>query len=451
MNLSQIKKTGCVVFVLATQAGADDPVINISRVERPFVALSLRIPADALRARVTGSHDLQSWQLTQALPTGEGEPWLEQPAGGWRSGMEVFLRDEQEYSFFRLEIERENLNAWQLTTVDNTATVGLFTSLAFDPEGNPAISYNDSSSGDLKYAVYDGAGWVVSLVDSEGDVGSHSSLAFAPNGQPAISYYEGDPQNDLKYAWYDGSTWRNMRLDQQGDVGTYTSLAFGGGGRPHISYFDVTNGALKYAMHDGFGWLATTVDTAQGDGQTGLFTSLALRADGRPSISYYATNELMNNGVLRYAEFDWIKWNIATVEGGGSNSHIGTYTSLAFDADDRPSISYLEGGHYNLQYAVNDDSGWTSTTVDSDGFTGLYTSLAFDAGGRPAISYYDFINDTLKYSCYDGSKWIALTVDSTARVGIYTSLAFAPNGHPAISYFDITNSALKFAIRRGLK
>ena len=109
--------------------------------------------------------------------------------------------------------------------------------------------------------------------------------------------------------------------------------------------------------------------------------------------------------------------------------------------------TYLEGVNYNLQYAVNDDSGWTSTTVDSDGLTGLYTSLAFDAGGRPAISYYDFINDTLKYACYDGSEWIALTVDSTARVGIYTSLAFAPNGHPAISYFDITNSALKFAIR----
>lgn len=440
-----------MLLLLGAPVRADDPVIKIIRVVRPFGALSLRIPEDALRARVTGSHDLQSWQLTQALPTGEGESWLEQPAGGWRSEMEVFLRDEKEHSFFRLEIERENSDAWQLTTVDNTATVGLFTSLAFDPGGNPAISYNDSSSGDLKYAVHDGAGWIVSLVDSEGDAGSHSSLAFSPDGRPAISYYEEDPHNDLKYAWHDGSTWRAMRLDWQGDVGSYTSLAFGGDGRPHISYFDATNRALKYAIHDRVGWLVTTVDTAQGEGQTGLFTSLALCPDDRPSIAYYATNDVMNNGVLRYAEFDLIKWNIATVEGGGSNRHVGTYTSLAFDPAGRPAISYLEGVNYNLQYAANDGSGWTSTTVDSDGFIGLYTSLAFGAAGRPAISYYDFINDTLKYARYDGSEWTAVTVDSTARVGIYTCLAFAPNGQPAISYFDITNSALKFAIRGGVK
>lgn len=42
---------------------------------------------------------------------------------------------------------------WQVSAVDTNGIVGLHTSLAFTPEGQPAISYYDPYVGDLKYAV----------------------------------------------------------------------------------------------------------------------------------------------------------------------------------------------------------------------------------------------------------------------------------------------------------
>ncbi|MFN0128610.1 MAG: hypothetical protein ACKV19_18210 [Verrucomicrobiales bacterium] len=42
---------------------------------------------------------------------------------------------------------------WTFTTVDSTGIVGSYTSLAFTPGGEPAISYFDTTIGNLKYAV----------------------------------------------------------------------------------------------------------------------------------------------------------------------------------------------------------------------------------------------------------------------------------------------------------
>jgi hypothetical protein len=75
----------------------------------------------------------------------------------------------------------------------------MYTSLAFTPEGHPAISYYDSTKGDLKYAEYDGGAWQLSAVDTNGDVGMCTSLAFTSAGRPAISYSDSTAY-DLKYA-----------------------------------------------------------------------------------------------------------------------------------------------------------------------------------------------------------------------------------------------------------
>ncbi len=93
--------------------------------------------------------------------------------------------------------------------------------------------------------------FIVSSVDSAGYVGTYTSLAFGPDGQPAISY-SGGTNVDLKFARFNGSIWTTSFVDSAGAVGNQTSLAFGPDGRAAISYFDQDKGDLKIARQGVF-------------------------------------------------------------------------------------------------------------------------------------------------------------------------------------------------------
>jgi hypothetical protein len=141
-----------------------------------------------------------------------------------------------------------NGSTWNTTTVDSSG--GSHTSLVFDSSGNPAISYQDGTpsqdgypSPNLKYASFNGSSWNTTTIDSTVYTGLYTSLAFDTSGNPAISYYESIPNNVLKYASFNGSSWSTTTIDSAGE--SYTSLAFDTSGNPAISYYG--NGDLKYA------------------------------------------------------------------------------------------------------------------------------------------------------------------------------------------------------------
>ena len=135
---------------------------------------------------------------------------------------------------------------WNLTIIDSVDNVGSFNSLAFGPDGLPAISFWDQINGDLKIARYNGSAWILTTIDSVGVVGYYSSLAFGPDGQPAISYLD-HTNGDLKIARYNGSVWTLTTVDSTGTVGYYTSLIFGSDGQPAIGYCDLTNAEIGRA------------------------------------------------------------------------------------------------------------------------------------------------------------------------------------------------------------
>lgn len=66
--------------------------------------------------------------------------------------------------------------------------------IALDSRDRPHVVWFDNDSQDLKYAVKDDGAWQVSTVASEGDVGRYASLAIDSQGNPAISYYESTGQ-----------------------------------------------------------------------------------------------------------------------------------------------------------------------------------------------------------------------------------------------------------------
>jgi hypothetical protein len=90
----------------------------------------------------------------------------------------------------------------------------------------------------------------------------------------------------------------------------------------------------------------------------------------------------------------------------------GGYTSLAYEPFKaegdvyHPSISYYDSSNSALKFARQGGNGaWDATTVISQGTQGLYTSLTYDAGNRPNIFFFKKTNVTAYRAYRSGGTW----------------------------------------------
>jgi len=167
------------------------------------------------------------------------------------------------------------------------------TSLALDANDDPHITYYDSNTGDLMYAVKSGGTWTITSIDVGGDAGRFSSLELDGTGAPRVSYYEHlmDSTGLVKYASWNGSSWDISVVDTLHrvyltDARTTTSLALDEQGIPHISYGDEK--VLKYASSDGTSWsLETVVDVTSSATTLGQTNFIGVASSGQIHIAYY--------------------------------------------------------------------------------------------------------------------------------------------------------------------
>jgi hypothetical protein len=318
--------------------------------------------------------------------------------------------------------------------------VGWCTSIAFDADGAPHISYLDFMEYELRHAFKGASGWSVETVDQQGGAGLYSSVAANDAGDPRITY---GYNHMLNYAWKGPSGWHTETVDSGAHVGRHTSLALDGDGFPHVSYSRadwswvvLKDVALRYAHQDAAGWHVETVDS----GDVGAYTSICLDPDTRPHISYCGGLPTRN---LRYATgYAGVGWRIGVIDAA---DYVGPHSSLALDAEGAGHVSYWDATNDDLKYAYWQAGGWHTVTVDSVGDVGEWTSLDLDVEGCPHISYYDHTNGDLRHAYNDGSGWTIETVDSDGMVGLHTSLAVDEFGHSHISYYDSTHRDLKYA------
>ncbi len=346
---------------------------------------------------------------------------------------------------------------WNLSVTVPVGTGGGDSSLAFQSNGKPAISYYEGIGQDLKYAVFDGTAWQSTLVDSVGDVGGINALAFLPDGTPVIAYQD-TTHSDLKFAAFDGTVWQLATVDSTGNVGTDLSLKVSPSGQPSISYFDATNEDLKFASLDGTQWNITTVDSA---GFVGFSTSLAFVAD-KPAITY--SGRTLSNGRytdIKYAERGSTGWVVSTVETVDGIGVDVAHPSLAVTLAGKRFIAYekwYSSGEIWVASKTSDVfSNWVITRIPLNVLVasdlGYHPSLAISPAGQPVMSItmdprnWIMAFPHLDFVSFDGTAWTHTIVDDSPTVGYNSSLAFSPSGEPAISYFDKANGTLKFAVR----
>ncbi len=346
----------------------------------------------------------------------------------------------------------------------------------------PALSYYDSSDGDLKYAEFDGADWRNEIVDTPGDVGRYNALALTPDADalPRIAYHDntgGFPSTGaLKYAERDAAGgWTTVTVDAGDESdGQYASLALDPAtGRPRIVYqarilggaFGTTRGVLKYAycnadcLVSGSWTKRVLVDLGMDNANLGVAAQLALTSSGLPRFSFHH----QTNGTLHFGACDDSACTgVATrlVDGTGvAGQSVGQEASLVLNGVGNPRLAYYDGGNRNAKFASCNAADCTATTagiwaiqtLETTGDTGRQPSIALspDATEDPRVVWQDRTRGVGRYAFYSTAAGLWTITDLIGAVGDSDrglSLRLTQAGNPRISYYGGSRASF---FRRG--
>jgi len=245
--------------------------------------------------------------------------------------------------------------SWGYSVIlDCEGNVGDYASLAI-VASNPAVAYQDRSFMYLKYVRATdptGTNWGSPIVVDNGAgnaVGQYSSLAVV-NGNPAISYIDSSDYDLLYIRATDsaGATWgTRVIVVSDDDVGEYSSMAVINGS-PAIVYTDTTNNQLEFVIANdanGSTWGAPVVVV---DGvSTGDTVRLGER-DGRPVIIYgdSSDDDLCYVEALNSSGTVWKQLKKVDTKG-----YVGEYASFIVTKEGLPLIAYHDSDGY-LKFAT---------------------------------------------------------------------------------------------------
>ena len=115
---------------------------------------------------------------------------------------------------------------WKSTVFDSAADGKTVASTTFN--GQPAIAYTDTKSGDLKLATYDGKKWKKVTVDGAGGSGGRTTdniagaISMCVNGsgikQTLHIFYSDATEKDLRYSTYNGKSFAFETVDGNGSA-----------------------------------------------------------------------------------------------------------------------------------------------------------------------------------------------------------------------------------------
>ena len=147
-------------------------------------------------------------------------------------------------------------------------------SIEIAPNGAIGITYFDAAEADLRYAERapgEAGGWTITAVDTAEDVGRYSSLAYDGEGNPHISYFAAKGGGGVvRHAWRGGDGgWQSEDVGTLADVRPgmtgarkITALAIDGAGRPHVMFSD--RKSVVYGAREAGGWSTATVYESAG-------------------------------------------------------------------------------------------------------------------------------------------------------------------------------------------
>lgn len=261
-------------------------------------------------------------------------------------------------------------DCWSFETVDS-GTVGGIHRPVFNPADNPSVVYqlqnvsgkgkNRTATSSLHYAVRVGGAWQRETIDvSNADHAMFASLAYDQDGNAAVSYIwqPTDGARELKLARRTGLvtepwTTQIVRVFSDGSP-SQTSLAFDPSGMPMIAQrakivpTPTGNTMLYVASLDGANWQYDLVDPVSTSAQD---PTLLFDATGTPVIAYRSSNEATLQHQVLLASFNGLAWDIEVADTSLSQaewfSDVLNNVHFRFDALGEPWV------HFNINHLAS--------------------------------------------------------------------------------------------------
>ena len=244
---------------------------------------------------------------------------------------------------------------WEVETVFSVGHDGWDNSITVDSQGNIHMTAIDprqfGSMQGIEYYFFDGQEWTVEAVGSVPlNYEWGNSLALDSSGRPHITFHD-SVSTDLFYALRGEDGWTIHTVDSLGDVGKFSSLALNNEDLPLISYLEFSgpvsgtaSGFVKLAKLTSHPATAENWDIEQIDRLDNLFmghfgarliTALVTDKDKNPIVVY------SDQSVIKLAYFDGSEWHIELVA-NSNELPFGQLVSLARDSNGVLHLAYTE-------------------------------------------------------------------------------------------------------------
>ena len=265
--------------------------------------------------------------------------------------------------------------------------------IALDGDGSAAVAFlfEDIAHGGVSYAAA-GDEWAVEIV--------------------AEGYFYGPIGLD-----FDGSVPLVAYHDHQDDV------------------FVPDKGDLTVATRGEGGW---DVVALADDGHDGWDSTIAVGSDG--SVHAAGVEPAQFNSTVGVEHYELVAGTWQVTEIGSGPIEYEWNVALAIAPDGTPGVAYFDHSTQDLMFAERLEGAWVIETVAVDGDVGRFSSLAYDGDGRPHISFVTMRSSSsavVHYGVKDGGIWSIEDVATLDAVEIgflgarrITSLALGPDGAP---------------------
>lgn len=328
--------------------------------------------------------------------------------------------------------------------------------------------------------TYDPTGFRGGQTEPGDDVGLWTSIAIDDAGSPAVAYYDAT-HRALRYAHLSPSGWQAVVVDQResADLGRYAKLLFVGG-LPVISYLFIEPGPAG-AVHSGVR-VATGTTAAAAGAQWGFEDvtyepATPCRAAFCPAgMRCVASTGTCANTATGCAE---CATGEECVDVGGPRCEavhgsskldsypeaLGLYISAAPHPAGGFGLAFYDRIHGNLLVASRASGSWATVIADGEtggvdtGDAGMAASLAIDGAGHYHVAYVEGLSEAVRYvRVNDGTTPASPEVVDTGAdvdgqpfsdglhiVGDDTNI-WSDGNEVRISYQDATAGTLRLAV-----